>query len=134
MNLLRNFCHGSPSISCPLPAAEAAFKLVHGLKFHEYNFNKMRARSSGTGATSSSEIVNPTVHLLAPTAAVIAYDRVVHRAGKPDTTVAETRGLVFTGGHWKQAHFHRSDPAAEAAALAAVERSEKSKAAGGKAQ
>ena len=97
--------------SCTL-AAEEKYALVHGLPIHKYAFDAARAANPSGIPTSSSTVANPTIHMLTPKSAVIAYDRVVSRRvprGSPKvSTYAETRALRFEGGRWKQLHLHRS--------------------------
>jgi hypothetical protein len=107
-----------------LTAAEANYDIVLGLPFHKYKFDEAAAaRAAGASSPSTSEIANTHVTLLSPTAAVIAYDRLIRRTThKGATVVAETRAWALdkATGRWKQAHFHRSPkPGAAAAPKAA---------------
>ena len=102
-------------ITCFEP--EARGHLVAGLPFHEFYF-KLPAPPAGASPRPARPVTvtmtSPTVKLLSPDVALVAYVRLTQTlddAGQPVTrTSEETRLWQKQGGHWKHVHFHRSLP------------------------
>ena len=98
-------------ITCFEP--EAKGQLVEGLPFHEYYF-KLPASPSPTPRHVNTTIASPTVKLLSPDVALVAYVRLTQAlddAGRPVTrTSEETRIWQKRGDQWRHVHFHRSLP------------------------
>lgn len=92
---------------------EARGHLVEGLPFHEYYF-KLPASPSPTPRHVNTTIASPTVKLLSPDVALVAYVRLTQAlddAGRPVTrTSEETRIWQKRGDQWRHVHFHRSLP------------------------
>ena len=86
--------------------------LVEGRAFHKYYFDHLNAADM----QASSTISQPSVKLLSPTVAVVAYVRVVQsmiltRTGKrvpASNAFEETRVWQCTDGVWRNVHFHKS--------------------------
>jgi len=100
-------------ITCFEP--EARGHLVEGLPFHEFYF-KLPPPPEGKAAPRpvTTTMTAPSVRLLAPDVALVAYVRLTQtldEAGKPVTRSSEeTRIWQKRAGHWKHVHFHRSLP------------------------
>ena len=101
----------APDITCFEP--EARGHLVEGLPFHEYYF-KLPAAPSPTPRHVNTTVASPTVKMLSPDVALVAYVRLTQAlddAGRPVTRASEeTRIWRRQSGQWRHVHFHRSLP------------------------
>ena len=101
----------APDITCFEP--EARGHLVEGLPFHEYYF-KLPAAPAAAPRPVNTTIASPTVKMLSPDVALVAYVRLTQAlddAGRPTTRASEeTRIWQKRGDQWRHVHFHRSMP------------------------
>ncbi|XP_074603238.1 calcium/calmodulin-dependent protein kinase II isoform X2 [Brevipalpus obovatus] len=102
-----------PGVSAFEP--ETLGNLVEGMEFHKYYFDNVYGKNLRAVSTN---ILNPTVHLLGEDAACIAYIRLTQFIDKSGTPQAkqteETRVWHRKEGRWQLVHFHRSRAGAAA--------------------
>ena len=104
-----------PQITC-FDKSETGGNLVQGQGFHKYYFDKL-GTADDLGTAMASTISQPTVKLLSPTVALVAYVRIIQTMAKTrqgtrvphSSAFEESRLWVATDGVWRNVHFHKSE-------------------------